>query len=231
MKFSELAAVNVNEHIEKKNNLSYLSWAWAVDYMSRLDESSEWEYREWDGKPYLKLPDETCMVYCTVTFGGRKRTAHLPVMDHRNKAIQNPDAFQINTAMQRALVKAISLHGLGLYIYAGEDLPKDEADKKEEVKPITNGAKITPTAGAKDNISPEQRAKVDKIVSAVTDWLNSGSVADAVLTKENAGLDADETVYFWTKFDSKQRAAMKREFQVMKLENAAKNGMSVENQI
>jgi hypothetical protein len=90
---------------------------------------------------------------------------------------------------------------------------------------------VTPTAGAKDNISPEQRVKVDKIVSAVTDWLNSGSVADAVLTKENAGLDADETVYFWTKFDSKQRAAMKREFQVMKLENAAKNGMSVENQI
>jgi hypothetical protein len=217
MKFAELAAINVNEHIEKKNNLSYLSWAWAVDYMTRQDETAEWEYREWDGKPFLTLPDGTCMVYCTVTFGGKKRTAHLPVMDYKNKPIINPDAFSINTTMQRALVKAIALHGLGLYIYAGEDLPLDEskaADEKKEVKP--NGAKITPTAGAKDNISPEQRAKVDKIVSAVTDWLNSGSVTDAVMTKENADFDADETVYFWTKFDSKQRSAMKKEHDRLK---------------
>jgi hypothetical protein len=215
MKFSELAAVNVNEHIEKKNNLSYLSWAWAVDYMTRLDDAAEWEYREWDGKPYLTLPDGTCMVYCTVTFCGRKRTAHLPVMDYKNKPIINPDAFSINTTMQRALVKAIALHGLGLYIYAGEDLPKDEADEKKDAKPA-NGAKITPTAGAKDNISPEQRQKVDKIVSAVTDWLNQGSPEDAVLTKENAGLDADESVYFWTQFDSRQRSAMKKAHEAMK---------------
>jgi hypothetical protein len=210
MKFAELAAINVNEHIEKKNNLSYLSWAWAVDYMTRQDEAAEWEYREWDGKPFLTLPDGTCMVYCTVTFGGKKRTAHLPVMDYKNKPIINPDAFSINTTMQRALVKAIALHGLGLYIYAGEDLPKDEADQTKEVRP-PNGAKVTPTAGAKDNVSPEQRQKVEKIASAVLDWINSGSIEDAVLTKENAGLDVDETVYFWTMFDSKQRAAMKKE--------------------
>jgi hypothetical protein len=228
MKFVDLAAVNVNAHIEKKNNLSYLSWAWAVDYMTRLDEGAEWEYREWDGRPFLTLPDGTCMVYCTVTFGGRKRTAHLPVMDYKNKPIINPDAFSINTTMQRALVKAIALHGLGLYIYAGEDLPKDEADKQEAKQETQKGAKITPTAGAKDNISPEQRQKVDKIVSAVTDWLNSGSVEDAVLTKENAGLDTDETVYFWTRFDSKARAAMKKAHEALK---AKAVGMSVANQV
>jgi hypothetical protein len=81
---------------------------------------------------------------------------------------------------------------------------------------VKASAKITPTAGAKDNISPEQRVKVDKIVSAVTDWLNSGSVTDAVMTKENADFDADETVYFWTKFDSKQRSAMKKEHDRLK---------------
>src|SRR6185437_1946882 len=55
---------------------------------------------------------------------GKSMTAQLPVMDHRNKAIANPDAFAVNTAMQRCLAKAIALHGLGLYIYAGEDLPE-----------------------------------------------------------------------------------------------------------
>lgn len=217
MKYAELAKVNVNEHLEKKNGLSYLSWAWAVDYMLRLDELAEWEFREWDGKPCLKLSDETCMVSCTVTFGGKKRTVHLPVMDHRNKAIQNPDAFQVNTAMQRALVKAIALHGLGLYIYAGEDLPKDEADangKKEEAK-MPSGP-INPTSGAKERLSKEQRSKVEGVVSDATDWLTAGHVGDAVLTLENAGLDADEKVYFWTFFDSKSRSAMKKEHDAQK---------------
>ena len=63
------------------------------------------------------------MVFCSVTAFGKTMTAQLPVMDYRNKAIPNPDAFAVNTAMQRALAKAIALHGLGLYIYAGEDLP------------------------------------------------------------------------------------------------------------
>lgn len=71
------------------------------------------------------------MVFCTVRAFGRERTAHLPVMDHKHRAIPNPDAFQINTAMQRALAKAVGLHGLGMYLYAGEDLPA-AADKAEK---------------------------------------------------------------------------------------------------
>ena len=63
------------------------------------------------------------MVFCKVTAFGKSRTAQLPVMNFRNQAIQNPNAYQVNTAMQRCLAKAISLHGIGLYIYAGEDLP------------------------------------------------------------------------------------------------------------
>lgn len=127
--FIELAAINVGKHIEKKGSLSYLSWAWAVDQLLRADPAAKWEYREADGLPYIKFPDGTAMVYCTVTAFGTPRTMQLPIMDHRNKAIANPDAFAVNTTMQRALVKAIALHGLGLYIYAGEDLPlgADEA--------------------------------------------------------------------------------------------------------
>jgi hypothetical protein len=64
------------------------------------------------------------MVFCAVTAFGKTMTAQLPVMDHKNKAIPNPDAFEVNKAMQRCLAKAIALHGIGLYIYAGEDLPE-----------------------------------------------------------------------------------------------------------
>lgn len=120
MKYAELRKLNVNDHIEKKGNLNYLSWSWAVDQLLQLDESASWEYSE------PKQFGETMMVFCTVTAFGRSRTAQLPVMDHRNKAVSNPDAFAVNTAMQRCLAKAISLHGIGLYIYSGEDLPEQE---------------------------------------------------------------------------------------------------------
>lgn len=123
--YEKLAAIDVGSHIEKKNNLSYLSWAWAVDQLLRCDHSATWEYKE-----PVKF-GETMMVFCTVTAFGKSMTSQLPVMNHRNQAIPNPDAFQVNTAMQRCLAKAIALHGLGLYIYAGEDLPL------VEVEPIT----------------------------------------------------------------------------------------------
>ena len=119
--FAQMAATNVNEHVEKKNGLSYLSWPWAVDQLLRADPTATWDYRDFSGNPHLTLADGTAMVFCTVTAFGQSRTMQLPVMDHRNRAITNPDAFAVNTAMQRCLVKAVALHGLGLYIYAGEE--------------------------------------------------------------------------------------------------------------
>lgn len=116
--FTELRGVNVGEYIEKKGNFSYLSWAWAVDQLLQYDVTANWEY----GEPKV-FPDGTMMIYCTVTAFGMSRTMQMPVLNHLNKPIQNPNAFEVNTAMQRCLVKAIALHGLGLYIYAGEDLP------------------------------------------------------------------------------------------------------------
>jgi hypothetical protein len=123
--FVRLAAVNVNEHVEKKGQLSYLSWVWAVDQLLRHDPAANWVYNapvQWG---------ETVMVSCTVRAFGIERTMQLPVMDNRNRAIANPDAFAVNTAMQRCLVKAIALHGLGLYIYAGEDLPPADDEQRE----------------------------------------------------------------------------------------------------
>ena len=131
-KFSELRKIDVSGIVEKKMGLSYLSWAWAVDTLLLNDPAATWEYREpvrWN---------DTVMVFCTVKAFGVERTAQLPVMDHRNKAVVNPDAFQVNTAMQRCLAKAIALHGIGLYIYAGEDVPKDQesANPLDAIKPV-----------------------------------------------------------------------------------------------
>ena len=131
MKFNELRKINVTEKVEKKNGLSYLSWAWAVDTLLQNDPMATWEY-----KPHQMWGD-TVMVFCEVNAFGVSRTAQLPVMDHRNKAISEPDAFQVNTAMQRCLAKAISLHGIGLYIYAGEDLPdEDKPSVDDNIKTI-----------------------------------------------------------------------------------------------
>ncbi len=122
MQYKELRQINVSQHIEKKNGLSYLSWSWALDQLLQLDNDATWEYLE------PKKFGESLMVFCKVTAFGKSRTAQLPVMYFRNRAILNPNSYEVNTAMQRCLAKAISLHGIGLYIYAGEDLPIVDQD-------------------------------------------------------------------------------------------------------
>jgi hypothetical protein len=124
--YADLATINVNDHTEKKGGLTYLSWAWAVDQLLRRDPDASWDYRCWNDQPVCILHDGTAMVCCTVTVGGRSKTVWLPVMDNKNRAIVGPDAFAINSAMQRALVKGIAMCGLGLYIYAGEDVPMED---------------------------------------------------------------------------------------------------------
>jgi hypothetical protein len=135
---SELLKINVNDHTESKNGLTYLSWAWAWSQVLTIDPDAEWEateYKAADGTdwPCMFLPDGSAMVKVSVTIKGKTKRALLPVMDHRNKAIKQPDAFAVNTAVQRCLVKAISMHGLGLYIYAGEDLPPMDTEALDQL--------------------------------------------------------------------------------------------------
>jgi hypothetical protein len=167
--FEQLSSINVNDHIEKKNGLSYLSWVWAVDQLLRNDPDASWSYGE--PKPYA----DTVMVFCTVQAFGRERTAQLPVMDHKNRAIPNPDAFQVNTAMQRALCKAIALHGLGLYIYAGEDLPEvdktdiaprqENGEKTEKPARVQEGPVAQPKQAATARINEAQLAKIRALLA------------------------------------------------------------------
>ena len=124
--FERLNRINVSEHLEKKGDFSYLSWPFAVAQLRLADPAAAWEVRRFDGLPYLKT-ETGYFVEVAVTVQGVTLSQIHPVLDGKNRPIFEPTAFDINTSIQRCLVKAIALHGLGLYVYAGEDLPDGEA--------------------------------------------------------------------------------------------------------
>ncbi len=129
--FTELYGKNVNDHIEVKGKFSYLSWPYAVAELNKVDASANWEVKRFDYMPYLKTP-LGYFVEVAVTCKGITKSQIHPVLNNQNKPILEPTVFDINTSIQRCLVKAIALHGLGLYVYAGEDLPEQSQSAIEE---------------------------------------------------------------------------------------------------
>lgn len=130
--FEVLNAINCNGHTEKKGNLTYLSWAWAWQMVKQnFPDATYTIYENADGLLY-HTDGRTCWVKTGVTINGLEHIEYLPVMDFNNKSIgvNNVTSFNVNTAVQRSLTKACARHGLGLYIYAGEDLPNDSAPKQ-----------------------------------------------------------------------------------------------------
>lgn len=130
----DLLKINVNDHTEKKNGLTYLSWAWAWAEVLKADPKANFKVEMFDGTPLMFISG-SFMVWVTVTMFDKPVTCMLPVLDYRNKPISTPNSFDVNTSIMRCLVKAIAMHGLGLYIYAGEDLPETDAPV-EVAKPI-----------------------------------------------------------------------------------------------
>lgn len=177
--FNCLNSINVNEHTEKKNGLTYLSWAWAWAEVKKAYPSATYSIRQFDGKPFLYDESLGYMVMTEMTIDGLTHEMWLPVMDNKNKAMKDSSyeyevknknfkyaklkedgkyydsygneqteyiiekvaqatMFDINTAIMRCLVKNIAMFGLGLYIYAGEDLPQEEkTDTKADTKTTT----------------------------------------------------------------------------------------------
>lgn len=179
---SELLKLNVNEHTEKKGGLTYLSWAWAWAEALKADPAARYEVRTFGPADRLSPVcwiGQTAMVCVEVVLGGICRECWLPVMDNRNKAIKDPDAFAVNTAIQRCMTKALSLHGLGLYIYAGEDLPEDAEPEPEQRR----------------DMSPKARA------ARITDGVNAGDAAGAAAAL--AGFDQAELDAVWPLIDPK----------------------------
>lgn len=165
-----LSAINVNDKVEKKSGLSYLSWAWAWGVlMAHYPES----YYVIDAVSYNN--DGSAMVSLTLTVkqGNNEcpRKMWLPVMDYRNQAISNPNAVDINKALMRCLTKAISMFGLGFYIYAGEDLPeqekvvmqKEEAQQKARYNQLIKELKTAAKGGVEsmrshwEQLTPEEK--------------------------------------------------------------------------
>ena len=134
--FVELNKINVNDKTEKKNGLTYLSWAWAWgEVKKRHPDATYTIYENADGLFY-HTDGRTCWVKTGVTINGIEHIEYLPVMDFRNASIpaEKVTSFDVNKTVQRSLTKAVARHGLGLYVYAGEDLPEEE----KEPEPVVN---------------------------------------------------------------------------------------------
>lgn len=144
--FVELNSINVGDKIEKKNGLSYLSWAWAwAELKKKYPDSTYTIYENAQGWNY-HTDGKTCWVKTGVTVNGIEHIEYLPVMDFKNKSIpaDSVTSFDVNKAIQRSLTKAVARHGIGLYIYAGEDLPEGEEPKKATAEQVKKIKELTP---------------------------------------------------------------------------------------
>ena len=133
--FKTLNAINCNEHTERKGNLTYLSWAWAWQMVkTHFPDATYTIYENPDGWNYF-TDGKTCWVKTGVTIQGLEHIEYLPVMDTRNQSIslERVTSFDVNRSIQRSLTKACARHGLGLYIYAGEDLPETSDARKNDL--------------------------------------------------------------------------------------------------
>ena len=198
--FELLNNVDVGEHIEKKNGLSYLSWAWAWrEVKKRYPEATYTIYENANGWNY-HTDGKTCWVKTGVTIEGLEHVEYLPVMDFRNNSIpfDKVTSFDVNKAIQRSLTKAVARHGLGLYIYAGEDLPETtESPQKELTNDLVKEAsqelvgKATKKELSHDLVKEAEELKVDlaKLCSYISknfDDLTDEDLRRAIETKKYA---------------------------------------------
>ncbi|AJI08537.1 DUF1071 domain-containing protein [Bacillus cereus] len=181
--FSKLAQIDCSEHVEKKGRFSYLSWAWAVKKLREVDPTATWEVKRFDGVPYLKT-DCGYFVEVEVTVQGLPLSQIHPILNNQNKPIAEPNSFDINTSIQRCLVKAIALHGLGLYIYTGEDLPEVQEDpvSSQQVGVIKLNIKKLATLRKVDEdtikghlsvteITELTKTQADEVIKKLTKWV------------------------------------------------------------
>ena len=132
--FETLNGINVNKFTEKKNGLTYLSWAWAWSKVKENYPNSTYTVYENEHGMIYHTDNRSAWVKTGVTIEGEEHIEYLPIMNYSNKSLSMDKltSVEVNKAIQRSLTKAIARHGLGLYIYAGEDLPQDEVVAKQE---------------------------------------------------------------------------------------------------
>lgn len=182
--FEDLFKTNVSDKIEKKNGLSYVSWSYAWgELKKKYPDSTYTIYENADGLFY-HTDGRTCWVKTGVTVNGIEHIEYLPVMDFKNRSIplENVTSTDVNKAIQRSLTKAVARHGLGLYVYAGEDLPESDdevvEEPKTEKKPVKK--KEEPKQEVKD-ISTEVIGEAK--VKAIKDMCERDNVPLSLLTR------------------------------------------------
>ena len=196
--FEKLSQINVSQYVEKKGKFSYLSWAWAIQELLTVAPEATWIVHEWgiegNRQPYQQT-EAGCFVKVTVTVNDIDRSQVHPVLDNTNKSIMAPNAFDINTSIMRCLTKAISLHGLGLYIYAGEDLPIDDGKSEQKTKPKTAQPKKSVITGHNPNMKNGEDKMTESqrnyIFSLREDWMKELGSEEAI--KELDKLDKSQT--------------------------------------
>lgn len=166
--FQVLNSINCNEHTEQKNGLTYLSWAWAWQMVKQnFPDATYTIYENKDGLLY-HTDGKTAWVKTGVTINGLEHIEYLPVMDFKNKSItiDQITSFEVNKAVQRSLTKACARHGLGLYIYAGEDLP--DGDSKVAPAPKLTEKEQDDLALAIDEI--KHCKSIDELTDVAKKW-------------------------------------------------------------
>lgn len=223
---SDLLKINVNDHTEKKGQLTYLSWAWAWAEVLKVDPTATWvvhTYGPQGSEQPCMWVGETAMVHTSVTVNGLRRECMLPVMDNKNNALKNPDARKISDAIMRCMTKAISMHGLGLYIYAGEDLPEGEEPPQPEKKdPIPKTFRSSPTMGEMEALTPEEQEYIRELAMSVEGAFSEsrgGTIEERqqqVQQIEAENLNDTQKMALWGQLSSKTRAAFKKVQQAAK---------------
>lgn len=173
--FTELNAINVSDKTEKKNDLTYLSWAWAWGELKKLHPDATYTvYENKDGWLY-HTDGRTCWVKTGVTVNGIENIEYLPVMDFRNNSIpaDKVTSYDVNKAVQRSLTKAVARHGLGLYIYAGEDLP--ESEEKPQERQTEKPPKAKPTA---DITCTKCGVKIEPVIAKTGKTMTAQEISD-----------------------------------------------------
>lgn len=203
--FEELSKVDCSKHIEKKGRFSYLSWPFAVSELRKRHADATWSVvKSSDGLPYV-YTESGCFVEVAVTVNGVTLSQIHPVLDNNNRTIPAPNAFQINTSIQRCLVKAIALHGLGLYIYAGEDLPEDDPSSESKGKaPIIPSRPTTESLG----LDPHTEKFLQELSMECMGLVKEGKADDADLRIRSERLDGDQEIALANMMDSTSRSAI-----------------------
>jgi hypothetical protein len=203
----ELLKINVNDKTEKKNGMTYLSWAWAWTEVLKADQAATYEVKLWDdgtglGKTPVMSIGDTGMVWVETTVFGKSLTCQLPILDYRNKPISHPDAMAVNTAIMRCLVKSLALHGLGLYIYSGEDTPPEEEVKTVTVATPTATLEMTVPASAPIPAKVEtDGASVSAVETPKGDWTDEDAkkIGDTMIAFISVHRDLPDLNSYWKK--------------------------------